>query len=360
MKRIMLALTIPVVGACALLAGGATTPNEALAQQQEKLPGFEKEVVANGLNLPWDLDFFPNGDALVTERDTGKLLRVKPSGETSTIQRLPVNSEGEGGLLGVELSPNFANNRIAFVYYSTKRDNRVARLKLGEQHKPIVTGIPVNSNHNGGRLDFGPTGGLFIATGDAGNKNSSQNKRSQAGKILRVQYDGSPPANNPFGNRVWSLGHRNVQGLAWDEKNRLYASELGEARFDEVNRIVRGENYGWPKVEGRGGEPRYKDPLTVFDPDNASPSGIAIQKNTQRPEAVRGWDGDLFMAALRGERLWRLQLGESGNVFDRHVLLKGEFGRLRHVEQAPDGSLWVLTSNSDGNDRIVRLSARKG
>lgn len=354
MKRPLAALAVPAVLACAL---AASSPEEALSQQENQ-SGFEREVITRGLNQPWDLDFFPNGDALVSERDSGDLLRVERSGEVRKIQSLPANGQGEGGLLGVALSPYFKENRLVYAYYSTPQDNRVARFRIGERPRPIFTGIPVSSRHDGGRIEFHPSGSkLFVATGDANRENAAQNRNSLAGKILRLNPDGSVPGNNPFDNAVFSLGHRNVQGLSWDGKGRLYASELGATRYDEINRILRGENYGWPEVEGRGGEPRYEDPLTVFRPANASPSGIAFGKGSGSA-AVAGWNGDLFMAALRGERLWRMERDGNGNITDRHQILKGVYGRLRHVEQAPDGSLWLLTANGGDADRVVRISSR--
>lgn len=321
--------------------------------------GVETGVVATDLEAPWGLDFFPNGDAIVTERDSGRLLRVSPSGRVEELARLASEGRGEGGLLGVALSPDYREDGLVYVYRTTAEDNRVLRLRLGEDPEPILTGIPANSYHNGGRIAFGPDGMLYVATGDAGDTSSSQDRGSLGGKILRLTPEGDVPEDNPFpGSPVYSYGHRNVQGLAWDAGGRLYASEFGQNRFDEVNRIEPGENYGWPEVEGEGGEPEYRDPVSTWSTDEASPSGIAIPLS----DAIPQWRGDLFMAALRGERLWRLELGRDGGVEDREALLSGQAGRLRHVAEAPDGSLWVLTSNRDGrgdpepgDDRILRL-----
>ena len=176
---------------------------------------------------------------------------------------------------------------------------------------------------------------------------------------MRITPEGGIPEDNPSpGNPLYSYGHRNVEGLTWDEEGRLYASEFGLNRYDEVNLIEPGENYGWPHVEGEGGEPRYVDPITTWRTSEASPSGAEILKSGAIPQ----WEGDLFVAALRGERLWRLELGPEGQVTGREQLLRDQVGRIRHVVQAPDGSLWVTTSNRDGrgtpapqDDRIIRL-----
>lgn len=319
----------------------------------------ETSVVATGLEAPWGLVFTPNGEALVTERDSSRLLSVDSSGNVEEIQRLPENGTGEGGLLGLALSPNYESDGYVYVYYTTDEDNRVARMREGEDPEPVLTGIPVLTYHNGGRIAFGPDGYLYVGTGDAGDTSTSQNLNSLGGKILRVTPTGDVPSDNPFsGSPIYSYGHRNVQGLAWDGSGRLYASEFGQNRYDEANIIEPGGNYGWPEVEGEGGNPNYIDPISTWTTDEASPSGVEILKGGAIPQ----WEGDFFMAALRGQRLYRLDLDDSGAVVGQEELLQGEAGRLRHVAQAPDGSLWILTSNRDGrgnpipdDDRILRL-----
>jgi glucose/arabinose dehydrogenase len=323
----------------------------------------EVGILATDLEVPWSFAFLPGGDALVTERDSGRLLRVSPSGEVQEIQTLPEGGSGEGGLLGVAVSPDYEDDRYIYAYYTTGVDNRVVRFRMGETPEPILTGIPSNTYHDGGRIKFGPDGMLYVSTGDAGDSDNSQDRSTLGGKILRIEPDGSIPPDNPFpGNPVYSYGHRNVEGLAWDSEGRLYASEFGASTWDEVNRIEPGENYGWPEVEGRGGvDQGYVDPITVWPTSEASPSGAEILVEGAIPQ----WEGDLFVAALRGERLWRLELNDSGEVVDREKLLNGEVGRVRDVIQAPDGSLWISTSNYDffGNpvseqdDRILRLAA---
>ena len=321
----------------------------------------EVSTLATGLRVPWSFAFLPDGDALVTERDTGRILRVAASGEAREVQTLPEGGTGEGGLLGIAVSPEYERDRYVYAYTTTRSDNRVVRFRLGEEPEAILTGIPVNSYHNGGRIAFGPDGMLYVTTGDAGNPANSQDKNSLGGKILRVEPDGSVPPDNPFpSSHVYSLGHRNIQGLAWDAQGQLFASEFGQDTWDEANRIEAGENYGWPEVEGEGGEGRgFADPITVWPTSEASPSGAEILVNGAIPQ----WEGDLFVTALRGESLWRLDLDEGGDVVGRERLLEGEAGRLRDVARAPDGSLWVSTSNRDGrgtpvgnDDRIFRLA----
>jgi len=326
----------------------------------------ETTVVAAGLEAPWDLVFTPDGEALVSERDSSRLLSIDSSGNVEELQRLPENGTGEGGLLGIALSPNYESDGYIYAYYTTDTDNRVTRFRLGEDPEPILTGIPLLTGvgrHSGGRIAFGPDGNLYVGTGDAGDTSNSQDLNSLGGKILRVTPDGDVPADNPFSNSpIYSYGHRNVQGLAWDEGGQLYATEFGQNRYDEVNRIQPGGNYGWPAVEGEGGffaSGEYIDPIATWATSEASPSGAAILKNGAIPQ----WEGSFFMAALRGQRLYRLALDPSGTVTEQEELLSGQAGRLRHVVQAPDGSLWVLTSNRDGrgtpiatDDRILRLA----
>ena len=349
--------------------GGEPQPIDAGAEAQNTAASgeasarrVEVSTLATNLEVPWSFAFLPDGDALVTERDSGRLLRVSPTGNVREVQALPEGGEGEGGLLGVAVSPDYGEDRYVYAYYTTERDNRVVRFGLGGRPEPILTGIPVNSFHDGGRIKFGPDGMLYVSTGDAGDSENSQNRGSLGGKILRIEPDGSVPPDNPFpGNPVYSYGHRNVEGLAWDAQGQLYASEFGLDTWDEVNRIEAGENYGWPEVEGKGGEDEgYVDPITVWPTSEASPSGAEIMVDGAIPQ----WEGDLFVTALRGEGLWHLELDGKGEVTSREKLLDGEVGRVRDVAQAPDGSLWVSTSNHDSygspvsrqDDRIFRLA----
>ena len=344
------------------VSGGGTSTDPGKNDRDLSAPTrVEVSTVAEDLRVPWSFAFLPDGDALVTERDSGRVLRVSPSGDVRQAQTLPEGGVGEGGLLGIAVSPRYESDRYVYAYTTTRSDNRVVRFRIGEEPEPVLTGIPVNSYHNGGRIGFGPDGMLYVTTGDAGDTANSQDRGSLGGKILRVAPDGSIPEDNPFpGSPVYSLGHRNVQGLAWDARGRLYASEFGQNTWDEANRIEAGENYGWPEVEGGGGEGRgFVDPITVWPTSEASPSGAEILVDGAIPQ----WEGDLFVTALRGESLWRLELDDRGTVTGRERLLEGEAGRVRDVAQAPDGSLWVSTSNRDGrgtpagnDDRIFRLA----
>lgn len=316
----------------------------------------QTRTLATGIDVPWGIAFLPGGDALVAERATGRIKRVPAGGgRARTVMRVPgVDGDaGEGGLLGLALSPRYAADGLVYAYFTSARDNRVVRFRLGEAPRPVLTGIPRAYNHNGGRIAFGPDGKLYVGTGDATETGLPQNRRSLGGKILRMDPDGGVPRGNPFGRSlVWSLGHRNVQGLAWDRAGRLWATELGQDRVDEVNLIRAGRNYGWPAVEGRGSTQggRFTNPLVTWPTSQASPSGAAIVGST------------LFVAALGGERLWRVPL-RGARTGRPTASLTGRYGRLRTVERAPDGALWIATSNADGrgdprpgDDRIVRIA----
>lgn len=332
-----------LVGA-ALVMGLSLTPGTASAVEQD---------VATDLVVPWDIAFLPDRSALVTERGSARVLSVS-NGTTREVARIPgVAAEGEGGLLGIAVSPDYATDGYVFVYYTSTSDNRIARFRIGETPQPIVTGIPRGRTiHNGGGLSFGPDGLLYAGTGDAGNTANAQNPSSLAGKILRMTAEGRPAPDNPTSSLVYSLGHRNVQGLAWDDQGRMYAAELGQNRLDELNRIQRGGNYGWPTCEGPCNDARFVDPLLTWSTATASPSGLAFHR------------GSLYMAALRGQRLWKIPVAADGGVGQPQALFSGTYGRLRAAASAPDGTLWFSTSNRDGrgsprpgDDRIVSTTS---
>jgi glucose/arabinose dehydrogenase len=310
-------------------------------------------VIATGLEVPWDVAWIGT-DAYLTERRSGRLLKRTPDGTITEVQRLPTVDFGEGGLLGLA-----ERDGLLYAYLTTATDNRIVRFAPGQAPTPILTGIARNTIHNAGRLAFGPDGMLYAGTGDAGVESRSQDPASLNGKILRMTPDGKVPADNPRpGLYMYAMGFRDPQGLAWDAKGRLYATEFGPDRDDEVNRVVANGNYGWPTVTGPAHDPRFVDPVVVRPTAVASWSGAAIVHG-----GVPEWDGDLLVAALRGTRLYGFDLDPAGNVIGTgEELYTGQFGRLRHVEQAPDGSLWVLTSNRDGrgapvaaDDRIIRI-----
>jgi glucose/arabinose dehydrogenase len=320
---------------------------------------LQVETVATGLVAPWDVAFLPDGRVWVTERDSGLLKAVDGEGAVTEVRSFNVDATGEGGLMGLAVSPMFDDDGWVYAYYTAADDSRVVRFRGEGIEEPVLTGIPKARNHNGGRIAFGPDGKLYVGTGDALQPGSAQDVDSLAGKVLRLEPDGGVPDDNPVpGSPVWSLGHRNVQGLAWDADDRLYVTELGPERDDEINRVEPGANYGWPEVTGMAGQPGFVDPIAVFQPPESSPSGAVVVTG----EEAGDWEGSLVLANLRGQRLWRLELTEDGMVAGQEELFVSEYGRLRHVTLAPDGSLWMMTSNRDGrgrpapeDDRILRV-----
>ncbi|MEU0490957.1 PQQ-dependent sugar dehydrogenase [Nocardiopsis sp. NPDC006139] len=303
----------------------------------------EPRVHATGLEVPWGAAVLPDGSVLVAERDSGEVVRVAEDGTAATVGSVEgVSPGGEGGLLGLAVDPAFPNEPYVYVYFTSSSDNRIARLEYDPQEgltgqETLLDGIPAAGNHNGGRIAFGPDGFLYAGTGDAGDPSLSQDRDSLGGKILRITTEGEPAGDNPFGNAAYSYGHRNVQGLAWDEEGRLYATEFGQNEWDEVNLIEPGGNYGWPEVEGEGGGDGFVDPLVTWTTDEASPSGAAVA------------GGSLWVASLRGARLWEVPLTGDGGVGEPTAHFTGEYGRLRTVVVTSEGdALWLSTSNRDG------------
>ncbi|CAN5884429.1 PQQ-dependent sugar dehydrogenase [soil metagenome] len=313
-------------------------------------------TVADGFTTPWGIAFLPDGTALVSERDTAAIKAVSGDGRVTTVGRVPgVNPSSEGGLLGLAVAPGQRDPVWVYAYYSGANDNRVVRMsydgdRLGRPQL-VLDGIPMSDFHNGGRVEFGPDGMLYISTGDATEGGNATDPDSLGGKILRVTPAGEPAPGNPTaGSPVWTSGHRNVQGIAWDDEDRLWASEFGQDTWDELNAIEPGNNYGWPDVEGKADEPGATNPQVQWRPEAASPSGVAFAS------------GALWMAGLRGERLWRMEVAGGAVTGQPRAFLTEEYGRLRTVVAAPDGSLWLSTSNTDGrgnprdgDDKILRL-----
>lgn len=326
-------------------------------------------ILQTGLDTPWDVTFTPDGRTFLTERDSGRVLQRHDDGTTDVVAEFDVDPAGEGGLLGLTHSPDFLADGLLYVFFTTTTDNRIVRFDPNTGHEALVlSGIPAATFHDAGRITFGPDGMLWVGTGDAGVPQRAQDLGSLAGKILRLTPSGGVPADNPFpGSPVWAYGFRDPQGLAFDGSGRLYITEFGPDRDDEINLGIEGGNYAWgsdpggqsSQPTGVTGDPAFVDPIVVRQPPVASWSGATVLVGGAIPE----WEGDLFVAALRGERLYRVDLDpDSGAVLGVEELLVGTHGRLRHVAQAPDGSLWILTSNCDGRgtcpasgDRVVRL-----
>ncbi|WAX77777.1 PQQ-dependent sugar dehydrogenase [Streptomyces sp. KMM 9044] len=344
-------------------AGRPVSP-ESSAEETPPAKGSAKvlRTVGTDLRSPWGLAPLADGDLLVSSRDDATISRVDAeTGETSELGEVPgVSPSGEGGLLGIALSPDYASDRMVYAYFTSASDNRIVRM-IHDENKPegerlgapdtVLRGIPKGVVHNGGRIAFGPDRMLYVGTGESGDTGLSQDEKSLGGKILRLTPEGEPAPGNPFpDSAVYSLGHRNVQGLAWDSGQRLFASEFGQNTWDELNAIEPGDNYGWPEAEGTSDEGGFHDPITQWSTDEASPSGIAYA------------EGSIWMAGLRGERLWRIPLRGTEASADPQAFLEGAYGRLRTVAAAGDDKLWLVTSNTDGrgdpggeDDRILEV-----
>ena len=334
--------------------------------------GVKVETVAENLEIPWSIAWAPDGTIFFTER--GGDLRVIQDGIVSEkpILSLDVGSM-EGGLLGIALDPNYTENHYIYLYYTyndfISTENKVVRyvesdLSLSED-KVLIDKIPGGPFHDGGRIKFGPDGKLYITTGDSGNADLSQDKNSMAGKILRINSDGSIPEDNPFfDSPIFSYGHRNPQGLDWDESGNLVATEHGPSGWhgvahDEINVIVPGANYGWPDIIGSETMDGLVTPIMNTGDDTWAPSGAEFYDGDKIPQ----WAGKYFVATLRGNHLHMIDFDlEKNRVISNQKLFDGDFGRLRDVATGPDGYLYVLTSNQDGrgvpkinDDRILRI-----
>jgi glucose/arabinose dehydrogenase len=321
-----------------------TSPSPSTVQSRGEPRARE---IASDLEAPWGLVPLKDGSFLISERDARKIVSVR-DGSRSTVRTIDeADPAGEGGLLGLAITPD---EKTVFAYYTAADDNRIVSMRwdgrdLGSP-KVILKGIPKGFIHNGGRLVVGPDGYLYVGTGESGSGRLSQNKDSLGGKILRLRFDGRPAPDNPFGNEVFSYGHRNVQGLAFDDEGRLWASEFGQQTWDELNLIKKGADYGWPEVEGSGNVKGMTNPKVVWRTSDASPSGLAY------------WQGSLWMAGLRGERLWQIPL-DGTKTGDPVAHFRGDYGRLRTVQVASDGKSLLLTdSNTDGRGDPARSDDR--
>jgi glucose/arabinose dehydrogenase len=321
---------------------------------------------STGWTIPWGTYFAPDGQsALVTERDDKvasgqfRVYKLSTTGGTKTlVGTVPnvVTTNGEGGLLGVAFDPNWATNHFVYFMHTASEGNRIARMTYNGSsltgYTTIVTGIAKNRYHNGGRLAFGPDGYLYATTGDAQDGTNAQDKNSLNGKILRMKTDGTPAPGNPFGTLVYSYGHRNPQGIAWDSQGRLWEAEFGNSMYDELNLIKPGLNYGWPTCEGTCSVAGMENPKRQWSVDVASPSGIAIVRDV------------VYMAALRGERLWRIPILSGETTGTPSAYYVGTYGRLRTVTKVPGvDQFWLSTTNCDnnggaanGSDIILRIT----
>lgn len=347
--ELIVVVAVTVVASCG--DGGDGSPPTSGSGDVTSNADVSVETVASGLDVPWSV-VFVGTSALISERDTGRIVELTGDDRPRDVGVVDgVEPRGEGGLLGIAV-----RDRSLYAYFTGDDENRIERFELTGapgsfglgRAETILGGLPAAGNHNGGRIAFGPDGMLYVTVGDAGDRESAQDRRSLSGKILRLTPDGGVPSDNPFaGSRVYSYGHRNPQGLAWGTDGTLYAAEFGQDTWDELNVIKAGKNYGWPVVEGIAHDARFVDPVQQWAPSDASPSGIAIA------------DGAIWIANLRGERLRRVPLTDLTASTDALV---EKYGRLRDVVVAPGGALWVLTNNTDGrgdpgpdDDRILRI-----
>ncbi len=312
---------------------------------------LDNQVISRNLSTPWSIVFY-NETPLISSRDTGQIYEIAEDGTSRVVGTIAdAVHRGEGGLLGLAI---YHSNLYA--YYTTNEDNRVSRYSLSENQgslaishqETIIDGLPSASYHNGGRIAFGPDEMLYVTVGDAGDTNRAQDLSAYHGKILRMTPDGDVPEDNPFENSlIYSYGHRNPQGLTWDEEGVMYSSEFGQNQWDELNVIKAGANYGWPIVEGMEENDTFELPVQQWQVSEASPSGMTYA------------DGRLFLANLRGTVL---RVVSTDDLATSHTYFNEIYGRIRDVAIAPDGKLWFITNNTDGrgtpssdDDRIISV-----
>ena len=334
--------------------------------------GVTVETVADNLKVPWAIDWTPDGKIFFTERN-GHLRMI----EDSVLVTEPVLSLGvggvEGGLLGIAVDPDYSENNFIYIYYTYNEflsaSNKVVRYFVDDRNLRdelvLIDKIPAGPFHDGGRIQFGPDKKLYVTTGDAGNPGLSQDLNSLGGKILRINADGTIPDDNPWeGSPVYSMGHRNPQGIDWDESGNLVSTEHGPSGIrgvahDEINVILPGANYGWPDVIGDETADGLTNPILHSGDDTWAPSGSEFYSGDKIPD----WEGKYFVATLRGAHLHMIDFDlENEKIVSHEKLLQDEFGRLRDVATGPDGFLYILTSNQDGrgspeagDDKILRI-----
>ncbi|MCX6495866.1 MAG: PQQ-dependent sugar dehydrogenase [Rhodoluna sp.] len=388
-------------------------PNPVVVKKSYVEPTGKVQVIASGLRAPWEVVFLPDGQALVDERDSGSILlvskdlKVTKVGFTNTAP--PCEKFCEGGTLGMAIAADRADEKLSlFVFQTTSKDNRILKYDLNTDDagswslaakRVLIQGIErsgKSTTHNGGRLAIGPDDKLWVSLGDSGMRGvTSQNWKRLAGSILRMNLDGTVPDDNPKKNSfVWAKGLRDTQGMAWDNFGNMWTTEFGQDTWDELNLMEKGKNYGWPIAEGffkfvetplEPGNPGSNDQGTADNPAPkptipSMPSNVEMLNDSRFTPPVLAWHpseaacsgitfvrGSLISACLRGGKLWVIpvigdkQLGEPKEFF------KGRFGRLRKATVAPDGSMWIITSNKDGrggwssggenpqDDRIIRV-----
>lgn len=366
----LILLGILIIGVVIGALGMAKGPEQAkkVFNADEEQFQWKDEVIATGLDIPWDLAEEPSGRILFTER-TGKVKALNQDGTIKTLAEIPVAIVSESGLTGIALHPDYEKNHYLYLYYTYRSGgellNKVARYTLVDdqlkEDKVLFDRFPGGQIHNGGRIRFGPDQKLYIETGDAARPALAQDLNSLSGKILRVNDDGSVPADNPIKDSpIYTYGHRNPQGLDWHPlTEQLFATEHGDTAHDELNIIQAGKNYGWPNDRlGNGqADPTIVQPILESGSETWAPSGLAFYGSS-----IWGLHNTAFMAGLRSQQLMKLEIVD-GKVADQEILLKGKYGRLRAVYVKKDGTILITTSNRDGrntpaadDDRIIKLT----